>query len=499
MTPEQAKRELGKPSQFGSGRFWMLFFAIATFLLSAFFLVRYMVGGDINPFHWDLEAWINALSGLAIAFALAGAKHMALSIDKSGIISGGMGILIVLAFANFGLFTEMSQSMEREGHTVRARSENSPTYQAVLKNIEQGGKSFNDSGVTSAIARAEQKLAQCEMRLQAGKEKHCEGDKAHLASLHGSEQRILNAHKDSNSQLISAAKDMEFDEEQHYEMIKFFRDAFGIAAISASFLFSFILMGTFELGHWYTGKHNAYLSRIIANGSPAPTAAPISTPTQPATDQQSYRTQLEAAGVPVPASDRALDKVGNLDFLKNKFVEGAEKAAEQAGKASAELTLTKPTMSHFQNTQTRVPPSVPAVPAAVPEPIPAIPEPVAAPILAPAKPLPSMSAAELRLFVQKKASTIEDSRFDKMWLELATGKTNLSVGKMRKHYGIGDRIKTDLYQLLEVMKLIRPLDGGAYELTGEHTENLAQTKLNIIKRLAATDQPQPELTQELTA
>lgn len=492
MTPDQAQRELGTPSQFGSGRFWMLFFAIATFLLSAFFLVRYMVGGDINPFHWDLEAWINALSGLAIAFALAGAKHMALSIDKNGILSGAMSIVIVFAFAGFGLFTEMSQSMEREGHTVRARSESSPTFQAVIKSIEQGGQSFSDSSVTSAIARAEQKLAQCEIRRQAGKEKHCEGDKAHVASLQGSEQRMLSAQKDSHNQLVNTAKGMEFDEEQHYEMIKFFRGAFDITAISASFLFSLILMGTFELGHWYTGKHNAYLRRIIANGSPAPTAAPT-TPTQPVA-AQSYRTQLEAAGVPVPTSDRSLDKIGNLDFLKTKFVEGAEKAAEQAGKASAELTLTRPTMSHFQSAQTNVPPSVPAVPVAIP----AIPEPIPAPMLAPAKPLPSMTAAELRMFVQKKASTIENQRFNTMWMELATGATTLSVGKMRKHYGIGDRIKTDLYQLMEVMKLIRPLDGGAYELTGEHSEAVAQTKLNIIKRLATTDQPQPS-TQELTA
>jgi hypothetical protein len=494
MTPEQAKHELGKPSQFGSGSFWMLFFAIATFILSAFFLVRYMVGGDINPFHWDLEAWINALSGLAIAFALAGAKHMALSIDKNGILSGAMGVIIVLAFANFGLFTEMSQSMEREGHTVRARSESSPTFQAVIKSIEQGSSISSNTGVTSAIARAEQKLAQCEMRLQAGKERHCEGDKAHLASLQNSEQRIINAQKDSHGQLVTTAKAMEFDEEQHYEMIKFFRNAFGITAISASFIFSLVLMGTFELGHWYTGKHNAYLKRIIASGSGSPASIP--TPPAPAasTSQQSYRTQLEAAGVPVPPSDKVLNQVGNLDFLKNKFVEGAEKAAEQAGKASAELTLTRPTMSHFQSTQTRVPPSVPAVPVSIPEPIPAIPDPV----LAPAKPLPSMTATELRMFVQKKASTIEDSRFDQMWMELATGETTLSVGKMRKHYSVGDRIKTDLYQLMEVMKLIRPLDGGAYELTGEHSETLAQTKLNIIKRLAIVDQHQPESAQELT-
>jgi len=55
---------------------WLFIAAIAAFLASAFFVVKYFVGGDMTPSLWDGEQWINACLGLGLTAVITAAQAL---------------------------------------------------------------------------------------------------------------------------------------------------------------------------------------------------------------------------------------------------------------------------------------------------------------------------------------------------------------------------------------------------------------------------------------
>ena len=53
---------------------WLTIAAVAAFLASAFFVVKYFVGGDLTPESWNSEQWMNALLGLGITAVITSAQ-----------------------------------------------------------------------------------------------------------------------------------------------------------------------------------------------------------------------------------------------------------------------------------------------------------------------------------------------------------------------------------------------------------------------------------------
>ena len=53
---------------------WLLIAAVAAFLASAFFVVKYFVGGNMQPELWTIEQWLNALLGLGITAVITAAQ-----------------------------------------------------------------------------------------------------------------------------------------------------------------------------------------------------------------------------------------------------------------------------------------------------------------------------------------------------------------------------------------------------------------------------------------
>lgn len=239
----------------------------AAFLASAMFVVKYFVGGDLTPTLWSGEQWTNALLGLLLTLVVTFGQGLLYT-------SGYKGLAAVMATAIvvfFGLFSEISQSMEREDATVRHRSENSPVFQAALGSIK------TLSIQAAAPSPAQQELAAAQGEVRRWEEEQQKKAKCHTCSeystrtigskLAAAKGRVAAAQAQAAawqsgnasalSSAIAEAKKLEYDEDKHYGMIRLLKAFFGIVGIYASFLFSLVIIGTFEYIFHFIGSYVA--------------------------------------------------------------------------------------------------------------------------------------------------------------------------------------------------------------------------------------------------
>ena len=240
------------------GEVWLFIAAIAAFLASAFFVVKYFVGGDMTPQLWDGEQWINAVLGLGITAIITAAQAF---LYASG-YKGPAAIIATVVVVFFGLFSEISQSMEREDATVRHRSENSQVFQAALSGVSQLAKpQAIASPYAAQLADAEARLSDCQRKLAEGVYKDCAKSQGRVDSLRAQNQQAMNASTQAASTAlpaaIAAAKQLEYDEDKHYAMIRLIKEVIGVTGIWASFLFSLIIIGTFEYAFHFVGAYVA--------------------------------------------------------------------------------------------------------------------------------------------------------------------------------------------------------------------------------------------------
>lgn len=240
------------------GEVWLFIAAIAAFLASAFFVVKYFVGGDMTPQSWDGEQWVNAVLGLGITAIITAAQAF---LYASG-YKGPAAVIATVVVVFFGLFSEISQSMEREDATVRHRSENSQVFQAALSGVSQLAKpQAVASPYAAQLADAEARLSDCQRKLAEGVYKDCAKSQGRVDSLRAQNQQAMAASTQAASTALPAAiaqaKALEYDEDKHYAMIRLIKEVIGVTGIWASFLFSLIIIGTFEYAFHFVGGYVA--------------------------------------------------------------------------------------------------------------------------------------------------------------------------------------------------------------------------------------------------
>jgi len=212
----------------------------------------------------------------------------------------------------FGVFSEVSQSMEREDATVRERSTNSQVFQAALGSINQLTHS------ASSMTPQQERLAEAQTHLdywtylKAQKQDNAQSSRYSLRTIERNlveyqrqvdllQQQVAMQADNRNSALSSAiaqAKALEYDEDKHYAMIRLIGDFLGVTAIWASFIFSIIIIGTFEYAFHFVGTyvadHKAALMLVgrDTQGNAVRTAAELTqTPTYTETDHGHDLTQ----------------------------------------------------------------------------------------------------------------------------------------------------------------------------------------------------------------
>lgn len=237
---------------------WLIIAAVAAFLASSFFVVKYFVGGDMTPQAWDGEQWANACLGLALTAVITAAQALLYASGYKG--AAAIAATVVVVF--FGLFSEISQSMEREDVTVRHRSENSKVFQAAINGVSKlSAPQAVASPYAAQLAEAEARLSQCLQKMREGAYKDCAKSQGRVDSLRAQNQAAMTASTQAASAAlpaaIAAAKQLEYDEDKHYAMIRLIKDFLGVTGIWASFVFSFIIIGTFEYAFHFVGGYVA--------------------------------------------------------------------------------------------------------------------------------------------------------------------------------------------------------------------------------------------------
>lgn len=301
---------------------WLLWLAgVAAFLASAMFVVKYFVGGDLTPSVWTGEQWANAWLGLGITLVVTFGQGL---LYASG-YKGPAALVAVCIVVFFGLFSEVSQSMEREDATVRHRSENSPVFQTALGSIGKlTDKAAAPSPAQQALAAAQGEVHRWESEQQKKAQCHtCSeystrtiGSK--LAEAQGrvaTAREQVAAYQTSNaaalSTAIAQAKALEYDEDKHYGMIRLLKHMFSVEGIVASFLFSVVVIGTFEyIFHFigtYVGNHRKALQLLGLNADGSPFEPAPSLPALPSSALPSSALPSPALPGMIPADHFARD------------------------------------------------------------------------------------------------------------------------------------------------------------------------------------------------
>lgn len=111
----------------------------------------------------------------------------------------GSVALVITTVIGFALFAEFFSSSANQDVKASVLLERNSAYQATL-NTESVSAPSGHAGLALSIASAEQKLARCEANLKAGKEKHCDGDKAKVEALRSSEHSANKANAEADIQ-----------------------------------------------------------------------------------------------------------------------------------------------------------------------------------------------------------------------------------------------------------------------------------------------------------
>ena len=110
----------------------------------------------------------------------------------------GSVALVITTVIGFALFAEFFSSSANQDVKASVLLERNSAYQATLN--PNTTRTSLDNGLALSIAHAEQKLARCEENLKAGKEKHCNGDKAKVEALRSSETAVKKANAEADIQ-----------------------------------------------------------------------------------------------------------------------------------------------------------------------------------------------------------------------------------------------------------------------------------------------------------
>ncbi|WML90850.1 hypothetical protein RCF98_00510 [Thiothrix lacustris] len=238
--------------------------AITAFLMSAYFVVGYFAG-HLRIMEWDGSQWAQAIPSVGLVAVMTAYQFFLYS---KGDNAGGKTatIVAVCVAVGFSLLSEIGQGMERDNIRMETKSQESPTYKAVVAAIGgSAGASYNP--YSADLQNAEMKLAQCQARLAQGKERHCDGSTARVEAVN---KMIASGNASDQAKalaLASTAKTMERDESNYHPLVTFIRDVFGAGGTVASFLLSLTLISMFEYAfHYLGGQFSAAREYLLAHG-----------------------------------------------------------------------------------------------------------------------------------------------------------------------------------------------------------------------------------------
>jgi hypothetical protein len=245
--------------QLGWAKIGFIIAGLSAFLTMSFFIVQFFAGADIGDFeNWGGVQWFYAFLGALLSASITGFQ---LFLFASG--QTKQAVLSVVVAVAFGVFCEVSATMEREQSAVKHRSSQSEVYKASVKAIGAlSGAGATLSPAQVALSEATAKLKQWQTDGKKHSVKSVENLKLKISALES--QATMSATQQAGvlKDTINTAKDLEQDEANHAQMIRLFM-SFGMSAVWASFCFSLIIIGVFEYAFHYMGQRLALLKNAL--------------------------------------------------------------------------------------------------------------------------------------------------------------------------------------------------------------------------------------------
>lgn len=251
-------------SDFKQRQFFYTLAAFVAFTMSSYFVVGYLAG-SLKPWEWDAGQWMNAFVGIGITAVMTGYQFVLYS---AGNVEGGKKatIIAVCVAVGFSLLSEVGQGMERDNIRMETKSQESPTYKAIVGALAGStGAAYNP--YSADLQQAEMKLARCQERMAKGKERDCVQSQARVDAVN---KMIANADQQSQSKalaLAESAKTMERDEKNYHPLVNLIREAFFVSGTVGSFMLSLTLISFFEYAfHYLGGQYAKAREYLMQNG-----------------------------------------------------------------------------------------------------------------------------------------------------------------------------------------------------------------------------------------
>ena len=300
---------------------------VTAFLMSAYFVVGYMVG-NIHFWQWNQDQWANALPGLGITFAMTAYQAILYSSEHKGAV--WMTVLSICVAAGFSILSELGQGMERDNIRMEAKSVESPTYQAIIGSIS-GAASATDTPYSHDLQQAQARLASCQKKVQRGIYADCAESQARVNAVHQMIE-LSGAAKSSRAlALAQTAKSMERDENNYHPLVVLMKNSLGVAGIVASFILSLTIIVFFEYAFHYLGRRYAdardelrahgfdttqrtrKTPRILRAVDTVPTPSPAPTP-KPAHKANTAHLGTEEEQLQLPVTQEPVGKADNSEY-----------------------------------------------------------------------------------------------------------------------------------------------------------------------------------------
>lgn len=330
--------------------------AIVAFVMSSYFVVGYLAG-DLLFWDWDISQIMNGGVGIGICFVMTAYQFILYS---QGNIKGGKKatIVAVCVAVGFSLLSEVGQGMERDHVRMETKSQQSPTYQAIVGSITGSGGTTGHP-YSSQLSTAQMKLARCKQKVSDGLWTDCIESTARLNSVQAMIQDYYQQNKEHAVTLANTAKTMEKDESNYHPLVSLIKGAVGSTGVVASFVLSLILISFFEYAFHYLGRQLAEArAELLRHGydvTRKERKVPLSfgggsDNTTPSPTNNTWNDTLSKSGLDSPDDD-ALNQGADPDQVQ-RIVNRAQGVPQQP--QTVQGTLSEPSEGTLSHEQKRV-------------------------------------------------------------------------------------------------------------------------------------------------
>lgn len=252
-------------------------------LASSTFVIQFFAG-SLHIADWTIEQWFNGILALLLVAAVTAFQGFLYSQGEEEKATRTTIIATIVAIS-FGLFTEISQSMERNEARKQIKAESSQTYQNLQSRIKVESSAPTANPYAGAIAQAqadkskhEYELSICNrylstygqkrvdrcVKYEQGKIAEYQGQ---IAAYNAQATGAANTQESTIRGLVQDARAMETDDDNMQPIIKLIATWFSLAMISASFAASAFVIAVFEFAFHYLGKkYAAAKAHLLRNG-----------------------------------------------------------------------------------------------------------------------------------------------------------------------------------------------------------------------------------------